>query len=111
MDFSINNKIKRANNINFQGVKGLYNKKNEPVFKFVPPMYDPEKETAYLELVFLERNSATGQFAPPNANTPDGTFKFEKDKPLDILQEEIMDYAWENAFAYRYKIVNNENIN
>ncbi|MBQ8848260.1 MAG: hypothetical protein IJ003_04880 [Candidatus Gastranaerophilales bacterium] len=102
MDLSIN-KVKRANNLNFQGVKGAYSASNIPVFKFVPPEINKEIEQLSLELAFLRRDSQTGQFVSPSKSDL-MLIPFKEDDSLELLQEKMQKYAQDGAFAYRYRI-------
>ena len=102
MDLSIN-KVKRANNLNFQGVKGAYSASNIPVFKFVPPEINKEIEQLSLELAFLRRDSQTGQFVSPSKSDL-MLIPFKEDDSLELLQEKMQKYAQDGAFAYRFKI-------
>ena len=65
MDLSFNKKFNRMQNVNlnFKGVQGTYHtygpetnkdKKTKvvPVLSFNPPPYNPEKERAFLEIMF-----------------------------------------------------------
>ena len=104
MDLSIN-KLGKNNLIKFQGMKGDFDKKNNPVYKFYPPVYNKGEETAWLELFPLITED-NGKLIVNDKQVEN--IEFNYNEPIEIDQnlkfknhDEIS-----NEFAYRYKITN-----
>ena len=82
MDLSIN-KIKniKQNKINFSGMKGAYNAQNTPVFKFILPPYNKEKETITLEIAPLSKDENERYISP----SEEDLFEFEPEFGKDFI--------------------------
>lgn len=105
MRLSANN-LNKVEKVNFEGVKQEFSIENEPVYRFTTPRYNPDKEMAALELVYLDVDEKTKHFTPIDSKTPrQKPIVFEKDT-LEIKQSEIS--KDHNAFAYRYVIIDKD---
>ncbi len=104
MDLSFN-KINKINqkNVSFQGLKGDYNSSGAPVYKFIPPPFNQNKEFAVLQIVPLEENAGMAGFREPKEHEI-LEFNFDGNKPLEISQDKFNKANKSSAFAYRYKI-------
>ncbi len=102
MDLSIN-KIKniKQNKINFSGMKGAYNAQNIPVFKFVLPPYDKDKEKVTLELAILSKDKNDRYLSPSVDDLQEIEAEEGKDC-IDIEQEDVKYFS--DGFAYRFRI-------
>lgn len=102
MDLSINRFQKaRQKQISFEGVKSTYNKTAIPVLDFTTPPYNPLKEEAYLELVFLNKKDKSSGYITPDSSDF-YVLQFDEKDQIKI-KKDFFDKRGIDAFAYRYR--------
>lgn len=105
MDLSINNIQLNKKNLSFKGMLGEYNNETVPVYRFIAPPYDKDRENVVLEIAPLEKSKKTAQYSLSKGIRPI-EFNFENNETIDIPQNELSEVC--HGFGYRFKITDKQ---